>query len=87
MKNFIPKTINDGNNINYPTNLIEKSFIRKNKSFNTECQDFLQYVNQINNGNTGAQIKVKSDNISYISRNINWRNEKIEYYLTPTRYG
>lgn len=43
MKNFIPKTIND--DINYPTNLIENPLIGKNKSFNTECPDFLEYVN------------------------------------------
>ena len=82
MKNFIPKTINDTNNINSPTDLIEKT-----KSFNTECPEFLQYINEINNGNTGAQIKVLSYNVSYVHRSIDWRNEKINYYLRSTRYG
>jgi hypothetical protein len=81
MKDFIPKTINDANNINDLTNVIERPFLGDPKFFNTECTEFLQYINEVNNENKGVHINVGSYNVSYVNRSIDWENERINYNL------
>jgi len=81
MKNYIPKTIDDPNNIYGVFEPIENSYLRKDKYFNTECSEFKKYVDEINNSNAGARINSHYDNISHIRRNIDWKSEKIIYNL------
>jgi hypothetical protein len=89
MKNYIPKTINnpDVNYFPFIINPIQPQVLGDPKPFNTECLEFRKYVDEVNNGNTGAQIKIESGNVRYIKRYADYKNEKINYSLKYSKYG